>query len=354
MKPKPCLTLTDLEKLAAERLDPDWREYFECGAATETTLRENCEAFRRIRFRQRVLCGIEKADTSTTILGQAVAHPVIVAPLAYQQMAHPEGELATVSGAAAAGGAVCLSTFSTISFEDVAAAAPDAVKFLQVYVFRDRGVTDELIAQAVALGYRAVFLTVDLPVVGSRDRERRIQWTFPENTIPAVRYAIERGVQGEGLAMLDPTLDWTYLERLVATAGVPVIVKGILDAEDARRAVACGAAGIVVSNHGGRQLDGAQATIDALPAIAEAVSGQLEVLLDSGIRRGGDVVAAMARGACGVLAGRLPLWGLAVGGADGVREALELLREEIEVTMHLTGCGTVADIGPRCLVADSR
>jgi 4-hydroxymandelate oxidase len=347
---EPRLTLTDLESLAAERLDPDWREYFECGSGSETTLRENCDAFRRLRFRQRVLCGIETVDTSTTILGHAVAHPVVVAPVAYQQMAHPEGEAATARGAHAAGGGLCLSTFSTVSAEDVAAAVPDAVRFMQVYVFRDRGVTDELVAQAVELGYQAVFLTVDLPVVGSRDRERRINWTFPEHTIPAMRYAIERGVSGDGVAMIDPTLDWDYLEHLVCTAGVPVVVKGILDEEDAILAVERGAAGIVVSNHGGRQLDGAPATIDALPAIVEAVAGRLEVLLDSGIRRGNDVVAALARGAQGVLAGRLPLWGLAIDGSEGVREALELLREETATTMHLTGCATIADVGPHCLL----
>ena len=350
MKPEPHLTLTDLESLAAAKLDPEWWEYFQCGAATETTLHENIAAFRRLRFRQRVLCGIEEVDTSTTILGQPVAHPVVVAPLAYQQMAHPEGEAATARGAGAAGGAICLSTFSNVSAEEVAAAAPDTVRFHQVYVFRDRGLTDELIAQAVAAGYSAVFLTVDLPVVGSRDRERRIHWTFPEDTIPAMRYAIERGALRPGLELVDPTIDWAYLEHLVATANVPVVVKGVLDEEDARRAVSCGAAGIVVSNHGGRQLDPTVATIDALPAIVEAVAGQVEVLLDSGVRRGSDVVAALARGATGVLAGRLPLWGLAIDGADGVQEALELLRLETATTMHLTGCATVAQVGPHCLL----
>jgi isopentenyl diphosphate isomerase/L-lactate dehydrogenase-like FMN-dependent dehydrogenase len=350
LDPEPNLTLTDLESLAAARLDPDWREFFQCGAATETTLHENCAAFRRLRFRQRVLCGIDRVDTSTTILGHVVAHPVVVAPLAYQQMAHPDGEGATARGAAATGGALCLSTFSTVSATDVAAAAPDALLFHQVYVFRDRGVTDELIAQAVGLGYKAVFLTVDLPVAGSRDRERRINWTFPDRALPAVRYAIDRGVPDEGNEMVERALDWAYLERLVSTAGVPVVVKGILDEEDARRAVSCGAAGIVVSNHGGRQLDPTEATIEALPRIVEAVGGRLEVLLDSGIRRGSDVVAALARGAQGVLAGRVPLWGLAIGGAEGVREALELLREETAVTMHLTGCATIADVGPHCLL----
>src|SRR4051812_4869867 len=171
---EPLLTLTDLEPLARDRLDPDWYEYYASGAATETTLRENVEAFRRIRLRQRVLCGIDRVDTSTTILGHPVGHPVVTAPLAYQAFAHPDAEAGTARGAGMLGGATCLSTFSNTTPADVAAVAPDALRFLQVYTFRDHGVTDHLVAEAVALGYRAVFLTVDLAVPGPRDRERRI------------------------------------------------------------------------------------------------------------------------------------------------------------------------------------
>lgn len=346
---EPRLTLTDLEALARERLDPDWYEYYASGAATESTMRENVEAFRRIRLRQRVLRGIETVDTATSILGRTVAHPIVTAPLAYQAFAHPEAEAATARGAASLGGAMCLSTFSNLTPAAVAGAAPDALRFLQVYVFRDHAITDELIAQAVALGYAAVFLTVDLPVPGPRDRERRIHWTFPDALLPAIRFALDRGADAEGLDIVDPALDWDYVSHLVATAGVPVVVKGILDTEDATLACDHGAAGIVVSNHGGRQLDNVASTIELLPAIVEAVAGRGEVYLDSGIRRGADVFAALAHGAQAVLAGRQPLWGLAIGGAEGVAEAIGLLRDELATTMHLTGCADIAAIGPHCL-----
>jgi isopentenyl diphosphate isomerase/L-lactate dehydrogenase-like FMN-dependent dehydrogenase len=247
--------------------------------------------------------------------------------------------------AEAAGAAICLSTFATASPVDVAAAAPGCVRFLQVYVFRDHGVTDELIAQALDAGFSAVFVTVDLPALGMRDRERTVEWVFPEDDLPSVVYAQSRGVRGGGtLPDLDPALDWSYVERLASTLPVPVVVKGILDPEDARLAAGHGAAGIVVSNHGGRQLDGAPATIDALPAVVEAAGDGVEVLLDGGVRRGADVLAALARGARGVLAGRTPLWGLAAGGEEGARAVLELLREELEIALHLVGRRSVEEV----------
>ena len=340
------LTLADVEALATARLDPHWREYFAGGAGAERTLAGNVEAFTHWRLRQRVLCGIDEVATATTLLGQNLSSPVVVAPVAYQAMAHEDGEVAMIRGAAAAGAALCLSTFATATTAEIAAAAPAAVRFLQVYVFRDHGVTDELIAQALESGYSALFLTVDLPVLGSRDRERRIRWTFPDGSLPAVRYAIGRGVTGDGMELLDPALDWAYLERLASAVPVPVVVKGILEPEDAVLAAEHGAAGVVVSNHGGRQLDGVAPTLEALPAIVAAVGDRLEVLLDGGIRRGTDVAIALALGADAVLAGRMPLWGLAARGEDGAREVLDLLREELAVALHLTGCRSVAELGP--------
>ena len=338
------LTLTDVEALAVEQLDPDWAEYFRGGSGREQTLAENTEAFSRWRLRQRILCGIETTSTETTVLGCPVSSPVVVAPVAYQQMAHDDGEVGMARAAGATGSALCLSTFSTASVDEIAAAAPGGVRFLQVYVFRDHGVTDELIAQAVEAGFSAVFLTVDLPVMGARDRERRIDWTFPDETMPSVRYALERGVEGEGMEILDPTLDWAYLARLASSVKVPVVVKGVLEPTDAVLAAEHGAAGVVVSNHGGRQLDGVMPTIEALPAIAEAAGDRLEILLDGGIRRGTDVATALALGADAVLAGRQPLWGLAARGEEGARQVLELLREELAVALHLTGCRSVADL----------
>ena len=348
------LTLTDVEALAVARLDPHWAEYLCGGAGAERTLADNIVAFTSWRLRQRVLCGIETVSTATMVLGQPVGSPVVVAPVAYQGLAHEDGEEGMARAAAAAGSAICLSTFSNASSAEVAAAAPASVRFLQVYVFRDHGVTDELIAQALAAGFSAIFLTVDLPVVGVRDRERRIQWTFSDDTLPAVRYALDRDVAGESLAMLDPALDWAYVERLVSSVPVPVVVKGILDPEDAVLAAEHGAAGVVVSNHGGRQLDGVAPTLEVLPAIADAVGDRLEVLLDGGIRRGTDVAMALALGADAVLAGRLPVWGLAARGEDGARAVLELLREEVAVALHLTGCRTVAELGPQHVALTAR
>ena len=342
----PPLTLTDVEARAHELLDPDWSEYFAGGAGDERTLGENVSAFRSWRLRQRILCGIDAVSTAATVLGHDLAMPLVVAPVAYQRMAHADGEEGMARAAEAAGAGLCLSTFATASAEDVAAAAPGAARFLQVYVFRDRGVTDELIARALEAGYTAVFLTVDLPVLGNRDRERRIEWTFPEDSLPAVRYAVGRGVTGDGLQILDPALDWAYLERLCSTLPVPVVVKGVLDPDDARLAAEHGAAGVVVSNHGGRQLDGVLPAIEALPAVVEAAGDRLEVMMDGGIRRGTDIAVALALGARAVLAGRTPLWGLAAGGAEGARTVLELLREELAIALHLTGCRTPLDLSP--------
>ena len=346
------ITLTDVERLAAECLDPDWYEYFVGGSGDERTLRDNVAAFARRRLRQRVLCGIESVSTETTVLGQRLAAPIVVAPVAYQRKAHAGGEEAMAQAAAAARVAICLSTFATASPADVAAAAPDAVRFFQVYVFTDRGITDELIAQAVDAGFSAVFLTVDLAALGMRDRERRVEWVLPDAELPAVRYAVSRGFSPTGIDdIFDPALDWAYLERLCGSARVPVVVKGLLEPEDARRAAECGAAGVVVSNHGGRQLDGAVATLDALPGVVAAVGDRLEVLVDGGVRRGADILVALALGARAVLAGRMPLWGLAAGGREGARTVLELLREELEISMHLTGCRGVHEVDASVLVS---
>ena len=344
------LTLTDVEARAHARMDPDWGEFLAGGAGTERTLRANVAAFAAWHLRQRVLCGIESASTGTTVLGHTVASPVVVAPVAYQRMAHADGEEGLARAAAAAGSAFCLSTFATASPADIAAAAPDCTRFLQVYVFRDHGITAELIAEAIDAGFSAVFLTVDLPLPGPRDRERRIHWSFDDSSLPAVRRAVDASMKGEALDLLDPALDWAYLERLASSAPVPVVVKGILDPEDAVRAADHGAAGIVVSNHGGRQLDGAMPTLEALPPIVDAVGDRLEVLLDSGIRRGSDVAIAIALGAKAVLAGRMPLWGLAADGENGAREVLELLRQELSIALHLSGCRSVGDLSPANLV----
>ena len=339
------ITLTDVEELASERLDPHWREYFAGGAGSERTLRGNVSAFGHYRLRQRVLCGIESVSTAVTVLGHELAAPIVVAPVAYMRRAHPDGEEGMACAARSVGAAMCLSTFATTSAADVARAAPDLPRFLQVYVYRDRGITDEVIAMALDAGFTGIFLTVDLPVLGARDRERRISWVFPEDDLPMVVFARGRGLDEHGSVPVDPTIDWAYLERLCASVPVPVVAKGVLDVDDARLAVEHGASGIVVSNHGGRQLDAVAPSIEALPAIAEAVADRIEVFVDGGVRRGTDIATALALGARAVLVGRAPLWGLAVGGEEGARTVLRLLQEELDTALHLMGCRTVADVG---------
>ena len=345
MDTSPIITLTDLEELAAERLDPHWREYFAGGAGSERTLRENVAAFGRYRLRQRVLCGIESVSTAVTVLGHELAVPLLVAPAAYMRRAHEDGEEGMARAAAAVGAGMCLSTFATTSAAAIAATAPTLPRFLQVYVYRDRGVTGEIIAMALDAGFSGLFLTVDLPVVGSRDRERRIAWEFPEDDLPMVIFAKERGLETHSSVPVDPALDWDYLAQLCASVPVPVVVKGVLEPEDAVLAAEHGAAGVVVSNHGGRQLDAVAPSIEALPAIAEAVGDRLEVLLDGGIRRGTDIAIALALGARAVLVGRAPLWGLAAGGEAGARTVLELLRDELATALHLMGCADVTKVG---------
>jgi isopentenyl diphosphate isomerase/L-lactate dehydrogenase-like FMN-dependent dehydrogenase len=337
--------LADYEELAAERLDEPWLGYFAGGACDERTMADNVEAFSRLRLRPRVLRDVGEVSTRATTLGIDLALPVLVAPVAYQRRAHADGEEATARAAAAAGTAMCVSTLATATVEEVAAAAPDATLLHQLYVFRDRGLTAELVARAVAAGCRAVLLTADLAVVGKRERELRGAWALPEEEVPAVAAARARGSAEHALSLFDPTVDWRYLEDLCASVEVPVLVKGVLTAEDAALAADHGAAGVVVSNHGGRQLDGVGATVAALPEVVEAAGDRLEVWLDGGIRRGTHVAAALALGARAVLVGRPAVWGLATSGEEGVRGVLEILRQELETALALLGCRSPAELG---------
>jgi isopentenyl diphosphate isomerase/L-lactate dehydrogenase-like FMN-dependent dehydrogenase len=269
--------------------------------------------------------------------------PVLVAPVAYQRVAHPDGEVAMARAAAAAGTVMCLSTLATATPEEIAETG--AARWFQLYVFRDAGFTREIVSRARDAGFTALVVTVDTPVLGRRERDLRTGFTVPEHLdVPA----LGRGgiTPGEALELMSPSLTWKDIERFASEAGLPVVAKGVLTAEDARLACEHGAAGLVVSNHGGRQLDGVPATIDALPEVADAVAGRIEVLLDGGIRRGADVFKALALGARAVLAGRAPLWGLVVDGEAGARRALELLRDEARLTLQLAGCGSPAEVTP--------
>jgi isopentenyl diphosphate isomerase/L-lactate dehydrogenase-like FMN-dependent dehydrogenase len=283
------------------------------------------------------------------VLGTEISMPVIVAPVALQKMAHPDGECGMARAAAAAGTIMTLSTIATAAPREVAAAAPGAPRWFQVYVFKDRGVTRAMIDEALDCGYSALALTVDAPRAGRRERDFRTSFAVPNDVdMPAVTAAV--GHTGgitvqEFFSLVDPSLSWKDLEQLVSDSPVPVLLKGVQTGEDAHLAAEHGAAGIVVSNHGGRQLDTVAATIDLLPECVEAVDGRIEVLVDGGIRRGTDVLVALALGARAVLVGRPTLWGLAAAGEDGARHVLEIFRAEIELGQVLLGAPRPSDLG---------
>ena len=342
------INVADYERLAAEVLDAGPLGYFAGGAGDERTLRDNVAAYERWQLRPQYLVDVSDVDTSTEVMGVDVSMPLLVAPVAIQRMAHDDGEVGMARAAADVGTLMCLSTFATTSPERVSQAAPGAPRWLQLYCFKDQGVTRSLIDEAVASGYRAIAVTVDAPMPGRRERDLRTSFAVPQNVnVPAMAAAVgqERPMTiFEAFGLLDPALDWKDFERIASDSPLPVLVKGVLTAEDARRAVEHGAEGVIVSNHGGRQLDGVAATIDALPEVVAEVGDEAEVYVDGGIRRGIDVVVALALGARAVLVGRPTLWGLAVGGEDGAKRVLELLREEIELALALCGCRSPAAV----------
>jgi isopentenyl diphosphate isomerase/L-lactate dehydrogenase-like FMN-dependent dehydrogenase len=354
---EPC-NVWDYERLAEAALDPGAFGYFAGGAGDELTLRENVEAFARRQLRPRVLAGVDAASTETTVLGTELSMPLLVAPVAFQRMAHSDGEAGTARAAAAAETIMVLSTLATATPADVAAAAPGGRRWFQLYCYRDRGITRAMIDQADEAGFEAIVLTVDAPRLGRRERDLRTGFVIPaEVTVPSFAAAAggpSAGTPADMFALMDPGVDWDDLERLAAECRLPVIVKGIVTAEDAELACRRGAAAIVVSNHGGRQLDGSIATIDALPEVVEAVAGRLEVMVDGGVRRGVDVVKALALGARAVLVGRPVLWALAVDGEQGVRRLLELLRDEIELALVLLGCSSPQQVTRAHVTSASR
>jgi isopentenyl diphosphate isomerase/L-lactate dehydrogenase-like FMN-dependent dehydrogenase len=322
------LNVWDYERAAEERLDPAAFGYFAGGANDEWTLRENVAAFGRWVLRPRVLVDVSGTTAATSVLGTEVSCPVLVAPMAFQGLAHPEGETAMARGAAAAGTIMCLSTLSTVDLEVVATAAPNAGRWFQLYWGPDRTKVQDLAERAAAAGYRAIVVTVDLPEVGRRERDLRTGFEAPASLS----------------TVTDNSLTWRDLEWLRERTELPILVKGILTGEDAVLATQAGVEGIVVSNHGGRQLDGVAASLDALPEVVEAVGDQAEILLDGGVRRGTDVVKALALGARAVLVGRAALYGLAVDGTDGVEQVLTLLRDEVELALALCGCAAPEDV----------
>jgi isopentenyl diphosphate isomerase/L-lactate dehydrogenase-like FMN-dependent dehydrogenase len=342
------LSCEDYERLAEACTDPGLWAYLAGGSASESTLRANRAAFTRWTFRPRVLVDVETVTSETTVLGTPVSLPVLLAPVAYQGLYHADGELATARAATAGGTVVCVSTMTTRSHAEIAAAAPGVAQWAQLYVLRDEGATRAHLEEAVQAGCAAIVLTVDTPILGRRERDLRVGFNVPaEIPMPYVRGTVgdEEHSPATHFSILSPSVTWHDIEWIASFTKLPVVLKGIVTREDALLGVENGAAAIVVSNHGGRQLDGAPATLDALPEVVEAVAGRAEVLLDGGIRRGTDVVKALALGARAVLAGRAPMWGLCVDGEAGVRHVLTLLRDEVLLTLALLGCASPAQVG---------
>jgi 4-hydroxymandelate oxidase len=346
------LTVDDYETIARGRMERSAYDYYAGGAGDERTLTANRAAFDAIRLRPRVLVDVSAIDLATTVLGQAIDLPVLLSPTAFNRLAHPDGEIAAARAARAAGTIMIGSTLSTCTLEDVAAACGGPMWF-QLYVYKDRAMTQELVARAEACGYRALVLTVDTPLLGRRYRDVRNNFVLPEgiamrNFEAAMTDAARWGAQSSFSAyvhdLFDATLTWSAVDWLRAQTRLPILVKGILTGEDASLAVHAGVSGVIVSNHGGRQLDGAAASIDALAEVVDAVAGRAEVLMDGGIRRGTDVLKALALGARAVCIGRPYLWGLAAAGEEGVGDVLRILRDELSLAMALSGRPAIASI----------
>jgi isopentenyl diphosphate isomerase/L-lactate dehydrogenase-like FMN-dependent dehydrogenase len=346
--PASPICLRDLEALVAERLDAGPLGYFAGGAGDERTLADNEAAFARHQLLPRVLVDVSSVSTATTVLGTAVSMPVLVAPVALQRMAHADGEPGMARAAAGAGTLMCVSTLATATAREVAAAAPDAPRWFQLYVLRDRGVTHALVDEAVDCGYQALVLTVDAPRAGRRERDLRTGFAVPPGIdMPGVSAAAGHSVgmtPADFFSLVDTSLTFKDLEALVEAVDLPVLVKGVHTAADARLAIQHGAAGVVVSNHGGRQLDGVPAGIDLLEDVVQEVAGDVEVFVDGGVRRGTDVLVALALGARAVLVGRPLLWGLAYDGEAGARWVLDTLRAELELGLMLLGAASPAQV----------
>jgi 4-hydroxymandelate oxidase len=343
------VNLLDFEPLARERMAGPAFDYVAGGAWDELTLEESVDAWRRYRFVPRVLRDVRTLDLTGQFLGRASSLPIAIAPMAAQAMAHPNAEREMLLGAAAAGIPFCLSTSSSLTMEEVAAATPDAERWFQLYVIRDLEYSRTLVERAAAAGYTAIVLTVDLPVLGFRERDRRSGFALPAmphmdeaEDAPTTRYGALEHQRGG-------VLTWESVAEIRSWSSLPLVLKGILSPDDARLAVEAGVAGIVVSTHGGRQLDRSITSADALPGVVEAVGGRCEVWADGGIRRGLDVVAALALGATGVLVGRPFYWALATAGRGGVEHAAAILRAELELALPLLGCTSFAEVSPELL-----
>lgn len=344
-------TVADLRKAARRRLDPAAWDYFAGGSDGQCARRRNRAAWDEIELHPRVLVDVSNVDTSTELHGLNLPWPALVAPMAYQRLAHADGELATARACAAAGIPMVVSTMANVDLETIARAMP-APKWFQLYCHRDRAITQDLVTRAQAAGYQAVVVTVDAPVLGRRIADERNRFELPAGLTRAnlARYEAAGNAAPDGSHLTevfrtrqDASLSWRDIDWLRGLTSLPLMLKGVLRADDAARAVDAGCAGVIVSNHGGRQLDAAVATARALPAVAQAVQGRAAVLVDGGIEWGADIVRALALGANAVLIGRPVLWGLAAGGQAGVQRVLQLYAEDFKRALQLSGCARIAD-----------
>ncbi|XP_035262747.1 hydroxyacid oxidase 1 [Anguilla anguilla] len=355
MSEKP-VSVSDYEQEAKKVLPKAVFDYYFSGADEQETLADNVAAFSRWRLYPRVLRDVSQVDLSVSVLGQRLSMPVCVAATAMQRMAHPDGETATMRACCSAGTGMMLSSWATSTIEEVAEAGPAGVRWLQLYIYKDRNLTLSLVRRAEQAGYTGIFVTVDTPYLGRRRNDVRNRFKLPSHLrmanfdSPDMAFSSKEGYgEDSGLAVyvaqaIDPTLQWEDIAWLKKTTSLPVVLKGVLTAEDAKLALQYGVDGILVSNHGARQLDSVLATIDALPQIVEAVEGKVEVFLDGGVRKGTDVLKALALGARAVFVGRPVLWGLACGGDRGVSDVLEMLREELRLALALAGCCSLKEV----------
>ncbi|PSS07462.1 Peroxisomal (S)-2-hydroxy-acid oxidase [Actinidia chinensis var. chinensis] len=342
----------EYQAIAKEKLPKMIYDYYASGAEDQWTLEENRNAFSRILFRPRILIDVSNIDMTTTVLGSKIKMPIMIAPTAMQKMAHPEGEYATARAASAAGTIMTLSSWGTSSVEEVASTGP-GIRFFQLYVIKDRNVVAQLVRRAERAGFRAIALTVDTPRLGRREADIKNRFVLPPGLILKNFEGLDLGkmdkTDDSGLTsyvanQIDRSLSWKDVKWLQTITNLPILVKGVLTAEDARLAVQYGAAGIIVSNHGARQLDYVPATIMALEEVVQAAQGRVPVFLDGGVRRGTDVFKALALGASGVFIGRPVVFALAAAGETGVRKVLQMLRDEFELTMSLNGCRSLKEI----------
>ncbi|PKA50876.1 Peroxisomal (S)-2-hydroxy-acid oxidase GLO1 [Apostasia shenzhenica] len=344
--------VSEYEILAKEKLPKMVYDYYASGAGDQWTLKENRDAFSRILFRPRLLIDVSRIDMTTNVLGYKISMPIMLAPSAMHKMAHHEGEYATARAASEAGTIMVLSSMATTSVEEVASTGP-GIRFFQLYVLRDRNIVAQLVRRAERSGFKAIVLTADTPILGHREADVKNRFVLPPNltlqnfeglVLGKMEKTDVSGLASYFASQIDRTLSWKDVKWLQSITSLPILIKGVLAAEDARLAVQSGAAGIIVSNHGARQLDYVPATITVLEEVVKAVQGRIPVFMDGGVRRGADVFKALALGASGVFIGRPVVFSLAVDGEAGVRKMLQMLRDEFEMTMALSGCTSLKEI----------